>query len=56
VLVHAGTEEVAKPKFEIRLAVEYELREDGIQSRDFPGFSRLRAAASSAGLKGSEIL
>jgi len=24
--------------------------------RDFPGFRRLRAAASSSGLKGSEIL
>jgi len=32
-LAHAGTEEVAKPRFESRPGVEYELREDGIQSQ-----------------------
>ena len=32
-MAHARTEEVAKPRFERRLSVEYELREDGIQSR-----------------------
>jgi len=32
-LAPAGTEEVAKPRFESRPGVEYELREDGIQSR-----------------------
>jgi len=55
-LAHGGTEEIAKPKFESRPSVEYELMEDGIQSRGFPGFRRLRAAASFSGLKGSELL
>jgi len=32
-LEHAGTEEVAEPRFESRPGVEYELQEDGIQSR-----------------------
>jgi len=32
-LVHAGNEEVAKPRLENRLGVEYKLREDGIQSQ-----------------------
>jgi len=36
--------------------VEYKFQEYGIQSRDFPGFRRLRTVASSSGLKGSEIL
>jgi len=31
--VDAGSEEVAKPRFESRLGVEYELQEDGIQSQ-----------------------
>jgi len=32
-LAHAGTEEVAKPRFASRPGVEYELRKDGVQSR-----------------------
>jgi len=32
-LGHAGSEEVAKPRFESRPSVEYKLQEDGIQSR-----------------------
>ena len=32
---HAGTEESAKPRFESRPGVEYELRENGVQSRRF---------------------
>jgi len=32
-LAHAGIEEVAKPRFESRPGVEYELWDDGIQSR-----------------------
>ena len=35
-MVHAGTEEVAKPRFESRPGVEYELQEVGIQSRRLP--------------------
>ena len=31
-LVHAGSKEVAKPRFKIRPSVEYKLPEDGIQS------------------------
>jgi len=31
-LAHARSEEVGKPRFESRPGVEYELREDGIQS------------------------
>jgi len=31
-LAHAGTEEVAKPRFESRPGVEYKIRKDGIQS------------------------
>jgi len=31
-LAHAGIEKVAKPRFENRPGVEYELREDGVQS------------------------
>jgi len=42
--------------FESQPGVEYELREYGMQPGDFPGFRRLRATASSSGLKGSEIL
>jgi len=49
-LAHAGSEVIPKPRFERRPGVEYKLRENGIQSR------QLRAAASSTGLKGSEIL
>ena len=37
-LAHAGSEEVAKPRFESRPGVEYELREDGIQSRRLSWF------------------
>jgi len=55
-LTHAGSEEVTKPRFESRPGVEYELWEDGNNPRGFPGFRHLRAAASSSGLKGSEIL
>jgi len=32
-LAHAGTEEVAKPRFETRPGVEHDLRKNGIQSR-----------------------
>jgi len=32
-LVHAGSEEIAKPRFESRPSVEYKLRENEIQSR-----------------------
>ena len=32
-LAHAGSEEVAKSRFESQLGVEYGLREDGVQSR-----------------------
>jgi len=54
-LAHAGIEEVAEPRFESRPSLEYN---SGKKSNpgDFPGFKRLRAAANSSGLKGSEIL
>jgi len=34
-LAHAGSEEIAKPRFESRPGVEYKLQEDGIQSWRF---------------------
>jgi len=55
-LAHAGIEEVAEPRFESRPGVEYKLRKMESNHRYFPGFKRLRAAANSSGLKGSEIL
>jgi len=57
-LAHAANEEVAKPRFESRPGMWYELWEHGIQMEsnpgDFPGFKRLRAAANFSSLKGSE--
>ena len=32
-LAHAGSKKVARPRFESRPGVEYEFREDGIQSQ-----------------------
>jgi len=55
-LVHAGSEEVAKPRFESHAGVEYELRENGIQSLRL---SRLQAYKGSSKIlrpKCSEIL
>jgi len=54
--VHAGIEEFAESRFESRPGVEYKLREMESNHGDFPGYRRLRAAANSSGLKGSEIL
>jgi len=54
-LAHAGSEEVAKPRFTRRPGVEYELWEDGIQ---FLRLSWLQASEGSSKLlrpKGLEI-
>jgi len=39
-LAHAGSEEIAKPRFESRPGVKYKIREDGIQT---PRLSRPQA-------------
>ena len=55
-LARAGSEEVAESRFESRSGVEYELQEDEIQSRGLSWLQMCIRAASSSGLRGSEIL
>ena len=54
--MHAGTEEVAKPRFERRPGVQYELREDGIQSRRLSWLQASDGSSKFFRLKGLEIL
>jgi len=52
-------QEVKKPQNEdLRADPAWSINSEKMESRpgDFPGIRRLRAAASSSGLKGSEIL
>jgi len=55
-LAHAGAEEVAKPRLRADLALSINSEKMESNPGDFPSFRRLRAAASSSGLKGSKIL
>jgi len=48
--------EIAKTRFESRPGVEYNSGKMESSPGNFPGFRRLRAAARSSGLRGSEIL
>ena len=54
-LANAGSKEIAKPRFESRHGVEYYSGKMESRSRNFPRFRGQRAAASSSGLKGTEV-
>jgi len=55
-LAHAGSEAMEKPSLRANLAWSINSRKFEANARDFPRIRHLWAAASSNGLKGSEIL
>ena len=55
-LAHAGIEEVAERRFENRPGVEYELREDGVQSRRFSWVQASEGCSKLFRPEGFEIL
>jgi len=55
-LVHAGSEEVAKPRFESQPGVEYELRQDGIQSLRLSWLQAYEGSSKILRPEGSETL